>query len=78
MTLDDAIRKMAGVPDDSLVFVEITGGGEVQIGDCTWDSEPTQIEVMVWANDGTRGQVSKALYSRTFNTLPELWEALHG
>ena len=66
---EDAVRKLFKAPPDAVVYAEITGGGEVQIGDCTWDTEPTEIEVSVTTPDHNFG-------TRKFDTLSELFDAL--
>lgn len=40
-----ALRKRLGVGEDFLVQVEPSGGGEYQIGDYTWDTEPYRFAV---------------------------------
>jgi hypothetical protein len=68
---DDAVRRMLGAPDDAFVTSEVRGGGSVQIGDLTWDTEDEEITV-----EARIPGVGRAHWERKFNSLPELWAAL--
>lgn len=75
------------IPDEAIISVEIKGGGETQIGDMTWDTDPIEIEVDAYV-PGNDAQL-EALdlppgwrhrwqhNTRRFDSLPELWAALH-
>lgn len=88
-SFDDAVRRLLGAPDFALVRCEISGGGEVQIGEMTWETEPTEIEVEAYVPEHMWRRKTfkeahpefdsrkKTAWTRTFNTLPELWAALH-
>jgi len=69
---ENEVRKALNAPADAYVSVEFSGGQEVQIGDCTWDSEPYAIEISAswW--------IQRKFFSeiRRFDTLPEVWEWL--
>ena len=62
------------VPDEAIIGVGIEGGGEIQIGDMTWDTDPTEIVISAYMPPGRPLRYSK---ERRFDTLPELWAALH-
>lgn len=83
---EDGVRKRFGIDDTWKVEVEVSGGGQVQIGDYTWDSVPYKFEVsaiqqkLVWVRDRYRGVLRPTL-SSDFNSrktyeaesLPEIW-----
>lgn len=74
MNYEDAVRKMFGVDETYTVSDDIEGGGDYQIGDYTWDTEPTKIVVRVSKNLGPgKGYDTK---TQEFDTLPEVWAAL--
>lgn len=73
MSFDDKVRKMLGAPPESRVDSEVRGGGEVQIGDMTWDYEEQQIVVIATIPHQV-GQRWK--WERSFDSLPDLWQAL--
>lgn len=86
-SFEHAVRRLLECPDEAVTSCDIEGGGEVQIGDCTWDTEPMQIvlrayvpgidgDYVVRANPDLRKYRGKT-WKRTFDSLPELWEALH-
>lgn len=70
---DAAIRAHFGVGEEYVVGVSTEGGGEVQIGDMTWDTVPLTFVMTAYVPGG--GKKSKS-YSETFDSLPEVWDAL--
>lgn len=82
------VRERFGVDDTWRVEVEMSGGGQFQIGDYTWDSEPYRLEVVAtamkidWVRDryfhgGTLRPRLVGDYKgrKTYETgsLPEIW-----
>jgi hypothetical protein len=45
MSFEDAVRKRLNLQGDYNIGVIASGGGQYQIGDYTWDSEPYTFEV---------------------------------
>lgn len=87
---EDAVRKRWGLSiedrDDWKIDVEVFGGGQVQIGDYTWDSVPYEFEVTAtqmtiqwrspWKNRPAFPQLTPVTgkhKTKTFNSLPEIW-----
>lgn len=68
---DAAVRRYFGVSDKAFVWSEVRGGGMVQIGDMTWDTEDEEVIIGVRHEPGTGPTREK-----TFGSLPELWSAL--
>lgn len=70
-TLDDeedpfeaAVRRKFGAPPDAHVYVDISGGNQVQIGDYTWDTDPYEFSIIC-------GKESK-----DFDDMPSIWRWL--
>lgn len=82
-SFEEACRTLfEDLPPQAVIDVEIEGGGEVQIGDHTWETEPTLIVISAFIPGVDRRpdlrQHRGKTWRRTFDTLPELWEALSG
>lgn len=88
-SFEEACRSLfPDLPREAVVSCEIEGGGQVQIGDMTWDTVDTEIVITAYIPGGSsdsflrrhpdlrqhRGKV----WERRFDTLPELWTALMG
>lgn len=73
MTFENAIRRLFGVDETWEAGCDESGGGEVQIGDYTWDTEPLEFTLWVRRWESKR-YVTK---QQTFSSLPEVWEALN-
>jgi hypothetical protein len=68
---DAAVRRYFEVGDQAFVWSEVRGGGQVQIGDMTWDTEDEEVTIGVRHAPGTG-----PMKQQTFGSLPELWSAL--
>ena len=47
MSFEDAVRRRLNLQGEYQISIEPSGGGEVQIGDYTWDSDPYEFALDV-------------------------------
>lgn len=73
-SFEKAFIKRYDLPEDSIITIEIRGGGEVQIGDMTWDTEEASIEVTASAVQDYAWPTT--VFKKDYDSLPDIWDDL--